>query len=40
MSPLGRLVVMGNASEAVDVTPSANELWLVVKQSLDLIYSY
>lgn len=34
LSPLGRLVVMGNASEAVDVTPSANELWFSSKAVL------
>jgi NADPH2:quinone reductase len=34
LSPLGRLVVMGNASEAADVTPSANELWFGSKAVL------
>ncbi|MFP5112974.1 quinone oxidoreductase family protein [Bacillaceae bacterium C204] len=34
LSPLGRLVVMGNASEAPDVTPSANELWFSNKAIL------
>jgi NADPH:quinone reductase len=34
LSPLGRLVVMGNASEAEDVTPSANKLWFSSKAVL------
>jgi NADPH2:quinone reductase len=34
LSPLGRLVVMGNASEAEDVTLSANELWFSSKAVL------
>ncbi|MCH5583516.1 zinc-binding dehydrogenase [Shimazuella sp. AN120528] len=34
LSPLGRLVVMGNASEAEDVAVSANELWFSSKAVL------